>query len=75
MPDKITLIVRFKLQETAKTELVGQLKELFDQIEREEAAPRSSRSMSSEPMCGCTLSAMRCSHAKSSPPPPTIATR
>jgi quinol monooxygenase YgiN len=36
MSDKITLIVRFKLQETAKTELVGQLKELFDQIEREE---------------------------------------
>ena len=36
MSDKITLIVRFKSQETAKVELVGQLKELFDQIQREE---------------------------------------
>jgi quinol monooxygenase YgiN len=36
MSDKITLIVRFKSQETAKAELVGQLKELFDQIQREE---------------------------------------
>jgi quinol monooxygenase YgiN len=36
MSDKITLIVRFKLQETAKAELVSRLKELFDQIEREE---------------------------------------
>ena len=36
MSDKITLIVRFKLEETAKGEFVSQLKELFDQIEREE---------------------------------------
>ena len=36
MSDKITLIVRFKSQETAKVELVGQLKELFDQIQPEE---------------------------------------
>jgi quinol monooxygenase YgiN len=36
MSDKITLIVRFKLQEAAKAELVSQLRELFGQIEREE---------------------------------------
>jgi quinol monooxygenase YgiN len=36
MSGKITLIVRFKLQEAAKAELVSQLRELFGQIEREE---------------------------------------
>jgi quinol monooxygenase YgiN len=35
MSDKITLIVRFKLQEATKAEFVGRLKELFAQIERE----------------------------------------
>lgn len=36
MSDKITLIVRFKLEESAKTEFVSQLKEVFAHIEREE---------------------------------------
>jgi quinol monooxygenase YgiN len=36
MSEKITLIVRFKLEESAKAELVSQLKELFGYIEREE---------------------------------------
>ncbi|HEY3768125.1 MAG TPA: antibiotic biosynthesis monooxygenase family protein [Candidatus Angelobacter sp.] len=36
MSDKITLIVRFKLQEAAKAELVNRLKEVFAHIEREE---------------------------------------
>ena len=35
MSDKITLIVRFKLQEATKAEFVGRLKELFAHIERE----------------------------------------
>ena len=35
MSDKITLIVRFKLQEAAKAEFVAQLKKLFAHIERE----------------------------------------
>ena len=35
MSDKITLIVRFKLQEATKAEFVARLKELFGQIERE----------------------------------------
>jgi quinol monooxygenase YgiN len=35
MSDKITLIVRFKLQEAAKAEFVARLKELFAHIERE----------------------------------------
>ena len=33
--DKITLIVRFKLQEAAKAEFVRRLKEVFAHIERE----------------------------------------
>jgi quinol monooxygenase YgiN len=36
MSDKITLIVRFKLQESAKAEFVSRLKEVFAHIEREE---------------------------------------
>jgi quinol monooxygenase YgiN len=36
MSDKITLIVRFKLLEAAKGELVSQLKEVFAHIERED---------------------------------------
>jgi quinol monooxygenase YgiN len=36
MSDKITLIVRFKLQESAKAEFVDRLKEVFAHIEREE---------------------------------------
>jgi quinol monooxygenase YgiN len=36
MSDKITLIVRFKLEESAKTEFVSRLKEVFAHIEREE---------------------------------------
>jgi quinol monooxygenase YgiN len=36
MSDKVTLIVRFKLQEAAKAEFVSRLKEVFAQIEREE---------------------------------------
>ena len=35
MSDKITLIVRFKLQEAAKAEFVALLKELFAHVERE----------------------------------------
>jgi|SRR5580658_8534708 quinol monooxygenase YgiN len=35
MSDKITLIVRFKLQEAVKAEFVARLKELFAHIERE----------------------------------------
>jgi quinol monooxygenase YgiN len=35
MSDEITLIVRFKLQESAKTEFVSRLKEVFAHIERE----------------------------------------
>jgi quinol monooxygenase YgiN len=37
MPDKITLIVRFKLQEATKAEFVSRLREVFAHIEREEA--------------------------------------
>jgi quinol monooxygenase YgiN len=37
MSDKITLIVRFKLQEGAKAEFVSRLREVFAHIEREEA--------------------------------------
>ena len=36
MSVKFTLIVRFKVQETAKAELINQLKEVFSHIEREE---------------------------------------
>ena len=36
MPDKITLIVRFKLQEAAKAEFISRLKEMFADIQREE---------------------------------------
>lgn len=36
MSDKITLIVRFKLQEAVKSELVSRLKEVFAHIELEE---------------------------------------
>jgi quinol monooxygenase YgiN len=36
MSDKITLIVRFKLQEAAKAQFVSRLKEVFAHIEREE---------------------------------------
>jgi quinol monooxygenase YgiN len=36
MSDKITLIVRFKLEESAKTEFVSQLREVFAHIERED---------------------------------------
>jgi quinol monooxygenase YgiN len=36
MSDKITLIVRFKLQEAATAEFVARLKDLFAHIEREE---------------------------------------
>src|SRR5580692_12696247 len=36
MPGKFTLIVRFKVQESAKAELINQLKEVFGHIEREE---------------------------------------
>jgi quinol monooxygenase YgiN len=36
MSVRFTLIVRFKVQETAKTELINQLKEVFGHIEREE---------------------------------------
>ena len=36
MPAKFTLIVRFKVREIAKTELINQLKEVFIFIEREE---------------------------------------
>ncbi len=36
MSDKVTLIVRFKLQEAAKPEFISRLKEVFAQIEREE---------------------------------------
>jgi quinol monooxygenase YgiN len=35
MSDKVTLIVRFKLQEAAKAEFIGRLKEVFAQIEQE----------------------------------------
>ena len=37
MSDKITLIVRFRLEEGAKAEFVRSLKEVFAHIEREEA--------------------------------------
>jgi quinol monooxygenase YgiN len=37
MSDKSTLIVRFRLQESAKTEFVSRLNEVFAHIEREEA--------------------------------------
>jgi quinol monooxygenase YgiN len=37
MSNKITLIVRFKLQEAAKAEFVSRLREVFAHIEREEA--------------------------------------
>ena len=37
MSDKITLIVRFELQEAVKAEFVSRLKEVFAHIEREEA--------------------------------------
>ena len=36
MSVKFTLIVRFKVQEAAKAELINQLKEVFSHIEREE---------------------------------------
>jgi quinol monooxygenase YgiN len=36
MSVKFTLIVRFKVQETAKAELINQLKVVFSHIEREE---------------------------------------
>ena len=36
MSDKITLIVRFELQEAVKAEFVSRLKEVFAHIEREE---------------------------------------
>jgi quinol monooxygenase YgiN len=36
MSDKITLIVRFELQEAVKAEIVRRLKEVFAHIEREE---------------------------------------
>jgi quinol monooxygenase YgiN len=36
MSDKITLIVRFKLQEAANAEFIGRLKDVFAHIEREE---------------------------------------
>ena len=36
MSVKFTLIVRFKVQESAKAELINQLKEVFGHIEREE---------------------------------------
>ena len=36
MSVKFTLIVRFKVQETAKAELINQLKEVFAHIEQEE---------------------------------------
>jgi quinol monooxygenase YgiN len=36
MSDEITLIVRFKLEESAKAVFVSQLKEVFAHIEREE---------------------------------------
>jgi quinol monooxygenase YgiN len=36
MPEKITLIVRFKLQEQAKAEFVSQLKKVFVHAEQEE---------------------------------------
>ena len=36
MSVKFTLIVRFKVQETVKAELINQLKEAFSHIEREE---------------------------------------
>jgi quinol monooxygenase YgiN len=36
MAVKFTLIVRFKVRETAKAELINQLKEVFGHIEREE---------------------------------------
>ena len=37
MSDKITLIVRFELQEAVKAEFVSRLKEVFAHIEREES--------------------------------------
>src|SRR5580692_12139173 len=36
MSVKFTLIVRFKVQETAKAELINQLNDVFSHIEREE---------------------------------------
>ena len=36
MSEIFTLIVRFRVQETAKVELINQLKEVFGHIEREE---------------------------------------
>ncbi|HLJ90834.1 MAG TPA: antibiotic biosynthesis monooxygenase family protein [Candidatus Angelobacter sp.] len=36
MSDRITLIVRFKVQEAAKAEFINRLKEVFACIEREE---------------------------------------
>lgn len=36
MSDKITLIVRFKLEDSVKTEFVSQLREVFAHIERED---------------------------------------
>jgi quinol monooxygenase YgiN len=36
MSVKFTLIVRFKVQETEKAELINQLKEVFEHIEQEE---------------------------------------
>jgi quinol monooxygenase YgiN len=37
MSAKFTLIVRFKVQETAKAKFINQLKEVFGHIQREEA--------------------------------------
>ena len=37
MSDKITLIVRFELQEAVKAEFVSRIKEVFAHIEREES--------------------------------------
>jgi quinol monooxygenase YgiN len=42
MSDKITLIVRFELQEAVKAEIVRRLKEVFAHIEREETLVEAS---------------------------------